>query len=424
MSKSINITVVVESLDANANSGAKANLALIKNLQKAGFHLKVLHYTRQEEQLENIPVVSIPENKINLTYFLSKLQLVIKRLTGININKSIEKRLGFSLAWFNDSMSIATALEKEVDFTPDYVLTLSYASSFRAHNALLKLPHWHAKWIAYVHDPFPQHSYPRPYDWVEPGHQHKRNFFLKITEKAKYLAYPSQLLAEWMESYYAPSHGKSIIIPHQIDTDAQVAQGIPDFFDVTKFNILHAGSMMSARNPDALIKAFLRLIEEEPGAAEQARLVFVGSRSIFHEKIEFLHNKYPQLYSSEGYISFDQVLRMQMEASVNVILEAKGPVSPFLPGKFPHCILSRKPVLHIGPAKSEVCRLLGTDYPYTAEIDDEQKIFQHLQFLYERWKNNGENEQLYSNELMAYLSPSYLKELISNLAKTEPKAGV
>jgi len=407
--------VVVESLDANENSGAKANLALIKNLQKAGFNLKVFHYTRKQVEIEHISTYSIAEQKLNLIYFFSKLLTALQRVTGIRINKIVEEKTGFSLAWFNDSKSIAKALEKQVDFNPDYVLTLSFAGSFRAHNALLKLPQWQSKWIAYVHDPYPQHSYPRPYDWVEPGHKHKRNFFLKITEKAKYLAYPSQLLAQWMESYYAPARGKSIIIPHQIDTDAQVAQGLPDFFDVTKFNILHAGSMMSARNPQALIKAFVRLIDEEPGVAEQARLIFVGTRSIFHEKIEVLHQKYPQVYASEGYIPFDQVLRVQMQAGLNVILEAKGPISPFLPGKFPHCIMSQKPILHLGPAISEVCRLLGNDYPYTAEIDDEKKIFENLKDLYAKWKNKGETEKLYSDALMTYLSPPYLKELINAL---------
>ena len=37
------ILVVVESIDVDDSSGSKANVALIKNLAKAGFELQVYH---------------------------------------------------------------------------------------------------------------------------------------------------------------------------------------------------------------------------------------------------------------------------------------------------------------------------------------------------------------------------------------------
>src|SRR5690606_20049590 len=131
--------------------------------------------------------------------------------------------------------SILAGLKGIKDFEPDLVLTLSKGASFRPHHALLELPKWHSKWMAYIHDPYPMHSYPRPYDYVEPGHQQKRKFFLNIAEKARYAAYPSKLLAEWMESYYSKLKGKTVIIPHQIDDTEVELNALPEFFKKEAF---------------------------------------------------------------------------------------------------------------------------------------------------------------------------------------------
>ena len=87
---------------------------------------------------------------------------------------------------------------KKCDFEPDLVLTLSKGASFRPHYSVLKTPRFHDKWMAYVHDPYPFHFYPRPYTWVETSYKQNEEFFNKVSEKAKYSAFPSQLLLEWM----------------------------------------------------------------------------------------------------------------------------------------------------------------------------------------------------------------------------------
>ena len=411
----LKILIIVESLDVESSSAAKGRMALINNLREAGFALKVYHYTRRPMKLEGIETVQIKERKWNAYYLLSKAQKLLKRHLNLNLNRFFESWLGFPLSFFNDGKSIAKSLQKENDFDPDFVLTLSYAGSFRAHKALLEISKWHDRWISYVHDPFPMHSYPRPYDWVEPGHQQKRGFFLQVSAKAKYMAYPSQLLASWMESYYAPAKGKSIIIPHQIDARLENIQKYPEFFNPIKFNILHAGSLMSARKPYALVSAFTRFLEETPAAKNDARLIFVGKRSVFHEFFRKTHQKYPQFIYHPGYVVFAKVFAMQLAASVNVILEAKGPMSPFLPGKFAHCTKAGSPILLLGPYYSEVRRLLGHDYPYWAEIDEETKILGHIKNLYSRWKNNRETGLENKSKLVEYLSSTHLEEVFEDL---------
>src|SRR5690606_35632747 len=118
---------------------------------------------------------------------------------------------------------------------------------------------------------------------------------------------------------------------------------------------------------------------------------------------------------SANYVPFDAVFSTQRSASVNVILEAKGPISPFLPGKFPHCIQAGKPILLLGPYYSECRRLLGNEHRWWSEIDDEQKILEHLVELFDQWqKTSVDNKEDYSN-LEDYLSFENLDRIIQDL---------
>jgi hypothetical protein len=102
-------------------------------------------------------------------------------------------------------------------FKPDLVLTLSKGGSFRPHHALLKMPELQKKWMAYIHDPYPMHFYPKPYTWTEAGARQKEEFMKEVALKAEITAFPSKLLMDWMGSHYAPYQTKGVVIPHQVD---------------------------------------------------------------------------------------------------------------------------------------------------------------------------------------------------------------
>lgn len=405
------IIVVVDSIDVNDSSGSKANVALIQNLAAIGYEVKVYHYTQKKIELPSIECVSIPELKWNVWYLLSRSQRIFTRYTKININPLVEKLFGFSFTFFNDSNSIRKALEKEKTFQPYWVLTLSKAASFRPHKALLGIPKWHDKWLVYVHDPYPEHCYPRPYDWVEPGHQFKRDFFWRITDKAKYVIYPSQLLAEWMRGYYFNQTGKEVIIPHQINKDLCLKVQESNILGKNEFSLMHAGSLMDARNPNWLIEGFLNFLQNNPEAMDKSKLYFIGPPSRFDEYIKDIQKKYPQIYISNGYMPFEEVCFLMNKVSVNIILEAISTISPFLPGKFPNVIEANKPLLLLGPYYSESKRLLGNDYEYWSEINDSKKIEILIAKLYNNWKKNI-NQKLNREDLSYYLSYKNLMDLI------------
>jgi hypothetical protein len=411
------ILVIVDNLNENSSSGAKANLALIHNLICPHFDIQVAHYTRKVLSPINCEVEPIHEQRWSIIFLLSKFQLFINRYLKINLNKYVESILGFSLTHIHDVRSIEAFLRKNIEkISPDLILTLSEASSFRPHKAMLSFKKYHTRWLAYVHDPYPMHSYPRPYDWVEPGHQRKRDFFLAVTVCAGHIGYPSFLLAEWMESYYPPAQGKSVIIPHQISDKQPLNPKMPAYFDKTKFNILHAGALMSARNPMSLVEAFILFLENNPEAMQSSRLVFLGSESIYTQDINRLSEKYPQIFYQAENIVFANVLSMQYATCVNVIIEAKGPISPFLPGKFAHCVQADKPILLLSPYYSESRSLLGSDYRFVAEIDDVISIQKHISTLYEAWKENGSKSyKLNRPDLLEYLGAASLHKIIKKL---------
>lgn len=408
------ILIIAESINVEDSSGSKANVALIENLKEAGYQLKVYHYSRNEIHLKSIECVNIKESKFGVNYFLSRFQRKIQHNSNLNLAKHLEPIFGFSFTFFNDTKSIFNALSKEVSSDYDLVLTLSKGASFRPHYAILKSPKFHSKWMTYIHDPYPFHLYPEPYDWDEPGYLKKIDFFREMGVQCKWIAYPSLYLQQWMESHYKEFKDKGTVIPHQIKEANEIVI-LPEYFEPSKFNLLHAGNLMKQRPPFALINGFLEFLKVNPEAKKDARLLLIGSASYHKEELVKLASQISELYISDGIEEYPKVLRMQKEASVNIILESKAKLSPFLPGKFPHCIEAEKPILVLGPKKSEVRRLLGKDYPYAAEVDDPNEIAVLIEKLYKKWKSNSQEFVLRRNDIKNYLSAPFLKEQMDKI---------
>ncbi|MUP44167.1 UDP-glycosyltransferase [Gramella sp. BOM4] len=408
------ILVVAESIDIEDSSGTKGRVALIKNLVDAGYDLRVYHYTLKEIEIEGIPCYPIEENRSSLLFYLSRIERHLRRKTGIKLNPLIEKYFGFSFTLINDRNSIVEALSKINDFDPDLVLTLSKGGSFRPHHAVLKMKNLHSRWMAYLHDPYPMHLYPAPYRWYEPGHAMKEEFVREMFEKANYLAFPSKLLKEWMGSFFPNVMDKSVIIPHQISNNQLNKIELPVYFDITKFNILHAGYLLKGRDPQGILQAFKKFLNENPDAKKDARLIFLGGKNVYTGELINSRKETPQINVSEDYVPFSEVSMMQDQASVNIILETKSEVSPFLPGKFPHCIMANKPILLLGPSRSESKRLLGNDYTYWSEIDDVESIKRIIEDLYTNWKGHGTIE-MDRPDLKCYMSVQYLKKTFTSV---------
>lgn len=412
------ILVVVDSINIEDSSGSKANVALIHNLVAAGFEVLVYHYTLKTIPLDGVNCFAIPEIKYSPLYFLSRIQRVLSRTFDLNLAPFLERLFGFSFTFFNDAKSIAKAL-KESAFQPDLVLTLSKGASFRPHYAVLQLPELHHKWVAYVHDPYPFHNYPRPYTWVESSYRQKEAFFMQVSERAKYSAFPSQLLLEWMGSYYPNFLKTGVIVPHQNAKYHFEGSGqshvFQDCFDASKFNLLHAGNLMKQRSPKGLIEGFQLFLSKNPYAAKESKLILLGTASYHSKMLEAYQTNHPEMYIYTENVAFEVVYELQKNVSVNIILESKSEISPFLPAKFPHCVEANKAILSLAPYYSEIRRLLGKDYLYWSEVDDVDTIADLIEKMYRLWKQNPDDLLLNRKDLVDYLSVDYLKKVIDDL---------
>ena len=408
------ILIVVDSINIEDSSGSKVNVALIHNLVAAGFEIMVYHYTLKNIQLKGVNCVAIPEIKYSPLYFLSRIQRVLSRKCNINVAPFLEQLFGFSFTFFNDTNSIVKALSK-INFVPDLVLTLSKGGSFRPHYAVLKLPQMHNKWVAYVHDPYPFHFYPRPYAWFETSYKSREFFFTQVSEKARFSAFPSQLLLEWMGNFYPNFMKTGVVIPHQNAIYQIKNIDLPAYFDVSKFNLLHAGNLLNARSPKGLIEGLKLFFEKCPSAKNEVRLIMLGSASGYANMLKEYQKSIPELFVYDGIKPFDEVYNIQKNTAVNIILEAKSEISPFLPAKFPHCVEANKMILSLSPYLSEVKRLLGIEYEYWSDVDDIKKIAKLIEKLYGLWKENPKNLLLNRSDLEGYLSVDYLKQTIIDL---------
>lgn len=411
------ILVISESIDVEDSSGTKGRVAMIHNLGRIGCDLKVLHYTRKEIHLKDIATIAIKENRKSFYFFLSRIERHLRKTFKLDIHKPLENLFGFSFTLLNDRDSIIRGIRNEKNFNPDFIITLSKGGSFRPHHALLGMPNLHHKWIAYMHDPYPMHLYPPPFAWVEAGQFKKWEFVKNISEKAAYTAFPSELLKDWMGSYFPEFLTNSMIIPHQISNIEYNDIKLPEFFDATKFNILHAGTLLEPRDPKPLVNAFIKLAQKFPESAVETNLIFIGKSANYQEWLQEKARALENLHIVSGGLSYETVRKLQDLASVNVILEAKSQISPFLPGKFPHCVEANKPILLLGPELSESKRLLGKNYPYWSQVTDENRITVVLEQMYLEWKNGAEGFRLNRKDLEQYLSHDHLRNVIKSLTQ-------
>ena len=410
-----NILVVVDSINQDDSSGSKCNVALIINLVKAGYNVKVYHHSRKSISIDGAECVKINVDKGNWVYVVGGFLRFLTRKFNLITTPFIEKKIGFSPAFLSDVHDFTKALKKDT-FNPDLVITLSKAASFRPHKALLNIKKWHSKWLAYVHDPFPFHFYPKPYDFIVPSYKHKENFLFDIANTAAYSGFPSLLLKEWMGKF-APNFLKTgVVIPHQLVEIKKGKTILPDFFNPNIFSLLHAGSLLGERNPIGLIEGFFKFLKANPDAKTTSQLILIGGTSENHlEVFEKYKNCGDNLIAINKNLPFDMVYQLQYAVSVNIILEAKSDISPFLPGKFPHCVAANKKMLVLGPENSETRRLLGSDYEYWSEIDNLEAISKLIEKLYFEWKINPNKMVLNKPELLNYLGENNLKFVIDKI---------
>ena len=280
MKRPLNILFLAETMNVDSTSAGRANWSLVQNLINAGFKVKVI--TCFEGTPLDTDYKAVVEKRSGFNFYSSRFQRLLRRHAGINLSPWLERKFGFSNTFRSESKSIQHEI-KHLDCNNfDLIITRSKGARFTVHHAMLDLPQWHHKWLAYIHDPYPFSQYPEPYHWNEPGHTAKEEFMAQVFDKAAFLGFPSEHLAQWMFRYYAFAKAKKIIIPHQINelSTSTLTSGDRDVFQV-----VHAGNLLTGRDPIPLIKAFEGFMINNP-AASTAQLILMGSAGSYTSDLE------------------------------------------------------------------------------------------------------------------------------------------
>lgn len=409
-----NILIVTDTLDINDSSGAKANLAIIENLVALGYNVHAIHNTIGEFTASGYTEQKINIRKWSILYVFATIVRLFYRYTRFDLNKWLEPILGFSFEFFSTCAAYYRTINEQHK-SYDFILTLSKGASFRPHYAMLKCSKLHHKWLAYIHDPYPMHYYPRPYNWVQPGYKQKEEFFARLSQHAKWIAFPSQLLLDWMSSYFPKMEQKSLVIPHQISSKHPIHFDTEIYWNDNDFNLLHAGNIMKQRPADGLIEGFKLFLTAHPEAKSHARLHLIGPADFHKKQLSEVAAQTPEINLNLNGIPYHQAYWLQQHAAVNIILESKSEISPFLPGKFPHCIMAGKPILLLCPYYAESRRLLGDDYPYRCENNNSTAIAHAIETLYLAWKAQIPFHLPQQQELLKYMGPQYLQDCLNKL---------
>ncbi len=410
------ILLVIEDLRVNTTSAGICNSNIVASLLKFNHEIDCIFDYAESDSfpwLKNplIKFNKITEPKITLFQKLvlkfPKVNIVYVHITGFNINQiqkidAWKKLIKQNLAHNNY----------------DFILLLGAGNSMLNYFAIsdikTKIPY-----IVNYHDPYPGNQYPKPY-------QEKNSWFLKlkvrqsnrVMENAFKVSFPSQRLYEWMLQYHVNLKDKSIILPHPDGELKDLPTKLEDDkinLDINKFNILHAGSLLGHRNPIYLMNAFKKFIDSDIEKKEMTVLSIVGKIDKNNELLKINYDINQIKIISER-VSYKKSKLMFEQADVLLVIEAKAEFSPFMPGKLTDYIVANKTIMALTPQKSEVTRILGKNYPFISDIDNEDKILSILNLLWELWKR-GELKNIQNVELKNYVSASNFNLRLTNAFK-------
>lgn len=156
-----------------------------------------------------------------------------------------------------------------------------------------------------------------------------------------------------------------------------------------KFTIAHIGSLLSDRNPRVLWKALAELIKNNPDFKRDFELKLAGkiSSQILHALDEFKLTPYVK---NMGYIAHQQAIVEQRTAQVLLLLEIDSEETrAIIPGKLFEYMAAERPILAIGPEKSDVENLLKqTNTGQYFCYDEKDKISDCIEKMYQQYSEN------------------------------------
>jgi glycosyltransferase involved in cell wall biosynthesis len=403
MKQKKSILVLAENVNYNRTSSGIRSFNMLNLLRKKYKVTCVCLESFDASAVLKLPDVDMVllEEKATLNWILEGISKIPK-VRGLSSYITGLTLYGYRLIKDWNRHAQAVLFEKDIAL----IFVLASGHDFHAHHAVARLK-TKVPIVAHIHDPYPYNHYPEPYKQDKLKYRIQARQYKKVIRKVDYCSFPSLLLKELMTKYYPEIKNKSLLLPHpecivpvsefeQLNSDKLVP--------VNYFTLMHLGSLLGERDPACLFKAFKRFCESSVEKKQKARLLVIGRINNAHEELlEQEWDDFKNIRVINDRISYMLSKKIMSSASALIILEAVADFSPFMPGKLSDYIMAEKPIIALSPSKSEVSRLLGKNYPYISPVNDEDKIVQILNLLWEKW-NVNKSLELQTPELKNYIS--------------------
>ena len=157
-----------------------------------------------------------------------------------------------------------------------------------------------------------------------------------------------------------------------------------------KFSISHVGSLYPERNPKFLWDVLEELFDGS--LFSDLQLNFIGNTS---EKIkkELSKRKFKKSIKFYDYVDYNKATELMFSSQVLLMVEVNDEESSYaIPGKLFDYLNSKRPIISIGPADSEVAQILNnTASGKFFNYHEVHSLKSHIKKLYDRFKNGSNN---------------------------------
>ena len=232
-------------------------------------------------------------------------------------------------------------------------------------------------WIADFRDPWTQIGYHKELKLTDSSKKKHKELELNVLQKADHIITTSFTTKEEFQ--------KKTSKPVSVITNGYDYENVAAVTLDKKFSLSHIGSLLSGRNPENLWKALQELVVENASFAEDFKLRLVGAvgEPVLESIKKFKLGKYCTL---EGYVSHSEALEIQKSSQILLLIEINSEETRgIIPGKLFEYMVSRRPILAVGPEKADIEKIMresnsGTYFYYS----EKQKI---KQFLLEKYRD-------------------------------------
>ncbi|UUV21016.1 glycosyltransferase family 4 protein [Paenimyroides aestuarii] len=265
------------------------------------------------------------------------------------------------------------------------------------------------RWIADFRDPWTNIGYHKELKLSAKSAQKHKDLEKEVLTKADIVITTSYTTKkEFAEITSKPIH----VITNGYDVETVEKPALD-----TKFTVSHIGSLLSKRNPKILWQALNEILKENEQFKSDFQLKLIGkvSPEILDSLKEFNLQNHTKTI---GYIPHSEALKYQRSAQVLLLIEIDSyETIGIIPGKLFEYMAAERPILAIGPEKSDVEKIIkdtntGNYFSYS-DLESVKKYISDCYYKYQQnqLKINGIGLQYFSRKKLT----EKLAEVINNL---------